>query len=142
MSTLTLPLVAGAPYDGRAWYAARTVADVDPDKPAVIWLDEPTLTDRTLRWARDSEVKSPHVALTPSTVAELLFDSPLDPADGPTNTLLCDTVMRQLSVWHCDIKTYIGRVYAELAAHPEVAQPRMAWCLELAARIVRTEVPA
>lgn len=139
MTTLTLPLVAGAPFDGRAWFAARTIAEVDPAETATVWLDRPELTDAAMRWSRDDEVKSPHVRLDLATVAELLFVSTLEPSDGPTDTLLCDVVTRQLAACHCNLTACPSRASNEFGDHPERAVTRMLVCLEWAARIVRTE---
>lgn len=143
MSTLTLPLVAGAPFDGRAWFAARTVADVDPAEAVVLWHDKPVLTDRTLRWCTDAEVPCAHVALTLPVAAELLFSSPLNVNDRfLTDAQLLDTVVGQLDACGCDIGSCVALLVVEYDDHPEVAAPRMARCLELAARIVRTDVTA
>lgn len=133
MSTLTLPLVAGAPFDGRAWFAARTIADVDPAEAVVLWHDMPVLTDLTLRWATDAEVRSPHVTLDLTSVAEVLFCSSVDRADHLSPPEIWTALERQLAACHCELALCEARLAQEAGDHPDESAARMLWCLELAA---------
>lgn len=138
MTVTTLPRMAvDIDATGHAWYPFTTGID-----DAVLFAAEPELPLPSFRWAELPADDRPHITLDVQIVAELLFTSKLHPDDGPTNELLCATVVRQLEGCRCNLRCCAADMAAEFGDHPQQSADRMTWCLELAARIVRTEATA
>jgi hypothetical protein len=139
MNISTLPRVAGLVRDEGPFYAAHNLIDpVHGDERDVVWLAAPVLTGPTMRWATDDEVTSPHVELTVTAIAELLFAADVEPdqlADDDVMLLLVATLRR----CRCDLTECAALLGQEYGEHPEVAVRRMGKCVQRAARLLKVE---
>lgn len=136
MSISTLPRMA-VDLDGNGfpWFPFTTGAD-----SAVLFACEPELPVRGFCWAELPDDDRRHVLLDEVSVAQLLFNTKLRAADGPTDELLCSTVCRELLKSRCDIRCYAAAVDEEYGHYPECAATRMSLCLAWAARITGSGV--
>jgi hypothetical protein len=62
-------------------------------------------------------------------LAQILFASPLQPLDHPTNAQIHGTVSQAFKACGGDFSRYAGHVAQEAGDHPELYQRRMRWAL-------------
>lgn len=86
------------------------------------------------RWADDAEVESPHIVLTQTVVAELLFVAHGEP-QHMTDADAIEAIDRVLSERHCDLASCVAVVAADYGEAPVTAAARMSRCLIVAARL-------
>lgn len=139
MSTLTLPHVAGLFMgDPQPWYAARSTLD-----GAIAWQHRPELPPTGWEWAEDGpDIYGTHIVLDEVAVAELLFCSPIDPANTASQIAARELVLAQLDAVHCDLGACVAKLSQAYGDHPEATARRMGWCRTLAEQLLAESVPA
>lgn len=127
MSAATLPLVAAdIEGTGLPFYAAAWDSSAD-DETNVIWLGRPVLIEGH-HWATEEQVRSPHITLDMTTVAELIaHDLTADP-DTLSDDEIVAMVDAQLIAVHCDMGRCCIEVFADQADHYDGGN-RVARCL-------------
>lgn len=142
MTASTLPRIAAMLPTAKApLYAAVLRSGFGDGRTVTSWLPGPTMSAGealVYRWADDADVTEPHVTLSVSVMAELLFLSDLEPLELSDAAALV-AIDRSLCACGCDVTRAAAEVGGEIAEHPECAGPRLARCVVRAARMVGTE---
>jgi hypothetical protein len=74
-------------------------------------------------------------------LAQILFASPIQPLDHPTNTQIHSTISRALKTCGGDYSSYAGHVAQEAGDHPELYQQRMRWALTTIGKAYQPDIP-
>lgn len=91
------------------------------------------------RWAEDAEITSPHIVLTRTVVAELLFLAKGEPSTL-SDTAAVAAIDYVLAGHHCDLTACAADIADEYGSSwAAAAAARMARCVARAARLVGTE---
>ena len=92
-----------------------------------------------VRWAEDWEIEQPHIVLTQTVVAELLFLAAGDPR-GMSDADAVKAIDHVLCTQHCDLRACVDAIADEFGETcAGAAAARMSRCVTLAARLVGTE---
>jgi hypothetical protein len=91
------------------------------------------------RWAEDAEVAAPHIVLTQTVVAELLFLAKGEPSTL-SDAAAVSAIDYVLAMNHCDLKRCVAAIALEYGeSWATAAAARMSRCVTRAARLVGTE---
>lgn len=142
MTAATLPRAA-ALYcgDGQPWYPAQADREATLEDHTIVWFARPEIPlGVPFHWVGPADVGATCIDLGDrTTLAELLYVSAVDPALIPDDIELCAAVLAQVDRCHCDLAEAIQCIAQDAGDHPATCAARMAWCLEQAERLLKTE---
>lgn len=134
MNVVALPRCVSANADFPVYYFRTPANDVTGLRYV------PLLPENSgWRWAEDAEVTAPHIVLTRTVVAELLFLTQGEPSTL-SDAAAVQAIDYVLAKNHCDLARCVNAVALEYGeSWAGAAAARMSRCVARAARLVGTE---